>query len=192
MSKKFFTTFDVAELCGVVHTTVIRWIEEGKLTAYETPGGHRRIPAEHLLRFMKNLNIPIPQSLSETPVSVLVIDDEEPVLKMIQNIMKHYLPDIQVRICLNGIEALVAIGKQPPDLIIMDVIMPEMDGIQMCQRLKASPETSAIKIIAMSGKKLSQEQLQFITQNTDYFMQKPFSPQFLAEKICKILNFPAS
>ena len=63
--KKFLTTSDAAQICGVAHTTVIRWITEGKLKAHETPGGHRRIVQGDLVLFMKQFNMPVPGSLGE-------------------------------------------------------------------------------------------------------------------------------
>jgi excisionase family DNA binding protein len=190
MTKKFFTTCEAADLCGVAHTTVIRWISEGKLKAYETPGGHRRIPLAQLITFMKKFHIPMPDSLAEKPFYILVIDDEKDICNMIKSAFEEFLGTVEVRTCANGIDALVMIGKEHPSLIILDVLMPEMDGVQMCQKLKESKDTEDIKIIAMSGKKLSEEQQSFLAKNSNHFVKKPFSPSAMVDKAKELLDLP--
>lgn len=188
MVKKFYTTCEAADLCGVAHTTVIRWITEGKLKAYETPGGHRRIPANNLAAFMSEYKMPLPDCLKRQIPYVLVIDDESDICKVIETSFAQHLGSLTVRSCANGIDALVLIGKEKPSLIIMDVIMPEMDGVQMCQKLRASEDTADIKIIAMSGKKLNAEQQAFLSGNINCFIKKPFMPSAMVEKAKELLN----
>lgn len=186
--KKFFTTFEVAKLCGVAHTTVIRWVTDKKLKAHETPGGHRRISYEDLLAFMNKFGIPIPDSFETKPVSVIAIDDEPAVLAMIKEAFRQISPKIQLITYTNPVEALMAIGKNPPHLIIMDILMPGMDGIQMCIKLKTSKDTSKVKIIAITGKELSEQEEEFLKQNADFLMKKPLSPGALVKESKKLLN----
>jgi CheY-like chemotaxis protein len=80
-------------------------------------------------------------------------------------------------------EALVMLGKSNFDLIILDVIMPGMDGIQFCRTIRKNPDTTGIKIIAITGKQLSEEQEYYLNVNAMCILKKPFLPSVLLEKV---------
>lgn len=184
--KKFFTTSEMAQICGVAHTTVIRWIGEGKLKAHETPGGHRRIEGGDLLEFLKRFNIPVPASLSNDRFRVLAVDDEKVMLSMIRKMFDGCPDGIELHLATHGMAALMLIGKVPFDLVILDVVMPDMDGIEVCRALRRNPDTADMKIIAMSGKPLSEEQEDYLGRNTECLLKKPFSPSLLLELVYEI------
>lgn len=184
--KKFFTTSEMAEVCGVAHTTVIRWIAEGKLKAHETPGGHRRIERGDLLDFLKRFNMPVPASFEEPRFRVLVVDDEKIMLSMIRKMFEGYPGGLELHMATHGMAALMLIGKVPFDMVILDVIMPDMDGIEVCKALKRNPDTAAMKLIAITGKQLSDEQEEYLSRNVECLLRKPFTPSALLEKISEI------
>ena len=181
--KKFLTTSDVAQICGVAHTTVIRWITEGKLKAHETPGGHRRIDQSDLAFFMKQFNMPVPGSLRDGRFRILAVDDEKPVLSMLRRMFSQYLDEIDFYATPNCMEALVLMGRSSFDLLILDVGMPDMDGIQVCKTIKSNPDTAGIRIMVITGKELSEEQDEFLKSNAEAVIKKPFSPAVLMEKV---------
>lgn len=182
--KKFFTTSEAAQICGVAHTTVIRWIGEGKLKAHETPGGHRRIESKDLLGFLKRFGIPVPDSLAaEHPFRVLAVDDEKVMLSMLRKMVDASPDKIELHLATHGMAALMLIGKIHFNVIILDVVMPDMDGIEVCKALKRNPDTAGMKIIAMTGKPLSEEQEEYLERNTECLLKKPFSPSLLLELI---------
>lgn len=185
--KRFFTTSEAAQICGVAHTTVIRWISEGKLKAHETPGGHRRIQHEELAAFMKQFDIPVPDSFGDARQRILAVDDDKHVLAMIRSAFTPLAKEIDLCCTTNGMEALVMLGKKPFDLIILDIVMPGMDGIQFCKTLKNNPDTHAIKIIAITGKQLSEEQEYYINTNAMCVLRKPFLPSVLIKKALELL-----
>lgn len=174
MERDFFTTFEVGKLCQVYHTTVINWINKGQLKAYTTPGKHRRIQKNDLLDFMRKFNIHIPPELQDQK-KILVVDDDKSMLRLIERAFSKNSSTIQVQLISNGVEALVSVGKEIPDLIILDIVMPGMDGIEVCRTLKSNPQTEKIKIIVISGVKISEEQEKFLKKNVDEIFQKPFS-----------------
>jgi excisionase family DNA binding protein len=181
--KKIFATSEMAQICGVAHTTVIRWIGEGELKAHEAPGGHRCIEGEDLICSMKRFNMPVPASLTDARARVLVVDDEKVMLSMIQKKIAGNKGEIELHLATHGMAALMLIGKIPFNLVILDVAMPDMDGIEVCRALKRNPDTSAIKIIAITGKQLSEEQEEYLERNTECLLKKPFSPAVLLEKV---------
>lgn len=181
--KKFFTTTEAAGICGVAHTTVIRWIAEGKLRAHETPGGHRRIEKEDLAAFLKRFNMPAPDSLGGGPFRVLVVDDDKRMLSMIGKLFTEHLRGVELHTAERGMAALLLLGKARFDLVVLDVIMPDMDGIEVCRALGRDPATADIRIIAMTGKQLTEDQEAYLQRNTEGLLKKPFAPDALLARV---------
>lgn len=181
--KKFFTTSEIAGLCGVVHATVISWITEGKLAAHETPGGHRRVERLELLAFLKRFNMPVPAALENARFRVLVVDDDELMLSMIRKLFDGYPAELELQMATHGMAALILLGKTPFDLVILDVTMPDMDGVEVCKALKRDPDTAAVRIIAITGRQLSGEQEEYLDGNVECVLRKPFAASALLERI---------
>jgi len=192
MDKDVFTTFEVGRLCRVYHTTVINWINKGQLKAYATPGRHRRIERDDLIGFMKQFNIRIPKELGGGKPGVMIVDDDKHILRLLKRAFESAFHAVDLRLMENGIEALVSVGKDIPDLIVLDVVMPGMDGIEVCKVLRSRPETKIIKIIAITGERLSDEQENFLRSNVDHVFKKPFSPIKLAGAAAALLGSDVS
>jgi excisionase family DNA binding protein len=192
MSEQFgertFTTFEVARLCGVFHTTVINWVNKGKLKARVTPGGHRRIPITELVPFMKKYDMPVPADVADPHQHVLILDDEPMMTRLIEKGFQKHKDRFVVQLSNNPVDGLVQVGKKLPDLLIMDLMMPVMDGFQVCQILKSNPATKDMKIIAISGRKLTAAQQDFLAKNVDQFMQKPFEMNDLISAVERHLS----
>jgi excisionase family DNA binding protein len=188
MAKKTYTTFEVGEICGVYPTTVINWVNQKKLGAFVTPGGHRRIRREILVEFLKKYNFPTPVELLGTRRRVLIVDDDPGFAKMLQKAFQRHAEQFDSEVVPNGIEALVRLGKNPPDMIILDVVMPAVDGSTVCATLRANPETRGIRILAVTGKALSDEQKKFIRSKSDGLYRKPFDPNSLVRRAAEVLR----
>ncbi|MFI5363568.1 MAG: response regulator [Elusimicrobiota bacterium] len=186
--ERTFTTFEVARLCGVFHTTVINWVNKGKLKARTTPGGHRRIPLSELIPFMKKHDMPIPADLGDSLSRILVLDDEPVMTRLIEKGFAKRKDKYAVHVSNNPVDALIQIGKKLPDMLVMDLMMPVMDGFQVCQILKSSPATKDMKIVAISGRKLTSLQQDFLAKNVDLFLQKPFDMNVLIDAVDRILG----
>ncbi len=172
ITERAFSTFEVAKVCGVFHTTVINWVNKGKLKARVTPGGHRRIAMPELIDFMKRFEMPIPEDLKQKAKKILIVEDDPAVQRMLQRTLQA-LPGVEIQTCVGGLEALMAIGKDAPDLLILDIRIPQVDGIEVCKVLKSSEHTKPIKIIAITGEPLPTEAEEFLKPQVDGFFQKP-------------------
>jgi two-component system, OmpR family, response regulator VicR len=151
MPDKTYTTSEIAKICDVYPSSVIHWINAGKLKAYSTPGRHHRVTREDLLVFLKSLNVPIPPDLQDGRAKTALIVEDDPELAPIL-IKACAERGFVVEACDNGVEALIRLGQTPaPDVVILDIVLPKMDGEQICRILKAKPETRGIKIVAISG-----------------------------------------
>ena len=169
----FYTTFEISQICGVNPTTVQNWIKGKKLKAFQTPGGHRRIRREDLISFMKEFGMPLPSELSQNPPTVLIVDDETDILDMLEALMRSGNGSVNVSKAQSGVDALLMIGESKPNLLILDIRMPGMNGYEVCQKLKSSPNTQTIKIVAISGDHSPAVRDRILDAGADLFFTKP-------------------
>jgi excisionase family DNA binding protein len=173
LERLFFTTFEISQICGVNPTTVQNWVKSKKLKAFKTPGGHRRVQREDLIAFMKEFGMPFPEGFSQNPPLVMIVDDEIDILDMLEDLIKSGENEINVVRAQSGVAALLMIGEYKPDLLIVDMMMPGMNGIEVCQKLRASPSTQNIKIVAISGDHNPALKERILTAGADLFFTKP-------------------
>lgn len=171
--RLFFTTFEISEICGVNPTTVQNWVKSKKLKAFKTPGGHRRVRKEDLIDFMKEFGMPFPEGFSQHPPLVMIVDDETDILDLLEDLLKSAETEINVVRAQSGIAALLMIGEFKPDLLIVDMMMPGMNGIEVCNKIKSSPSTQNIKIIAISGDHNPVLRERILNAGADKFFTKP-------------------
>lgn len=151
MAANTFSTFAIAEMLHVDPGSVANWIDQGLLKAHRTPGGHRRVVAENLVEFLREHKMPIPPELSTTPVRILVVDDEEAVAKLIARAIRSQHPDYEVIEANDGFRAGTTIATVRPDVVILDLRMPGMDGYEVCRMIKAQEATRHAEVIAMTA-----------------------------------------
>ncbi len=133
-------------------SSVVKWVNEGLLPAYRTPGGHRRIRRADLVSFLRGNGMFIPPELGGGVTRVLMVDDDVRLLSAFARAMRAHADRIELEVVQSGIEALVKVGAAKPDVLIIDIHMPEVDGFEVCRRLKEKPETEHIDVLMMTGK----------------------------------------
>src|SRR3989339_813162 len=179
------TTFQVSKLLHVDITTVIDWIDSGKIPAYKTPGGHRRIEIKDLLEFLKKYRMPIPEELS-TAVDVQknqIIKQPQNNIKKISIVIKKYFNNIEIELESEGFLAGKKIVEFKPDLLILDIRLPGMDGFEVLKQLKK--EKMKIIVITAFPTKLIREKI--ITAGADGYLIKPFTAEELKQKVENLL-----
>jgi excisionase family DNA binding protein len=184
----YFTTFEISQICGVNPTTVQNWVKGKKLHAFQTPGGHRRVHREDLVAFLKEFGMPIPAELSQNSPLILIVDDEIDILDMLEALMGTGDEEIKVEKATNGVEALLMIGETKPDLLILDIMIPGMNGLDVCRKLKASPATLNIKIVAISGDHDPAVRDRVLGAGADCFFTKPLQLIEFREKCISLLQ----
>ncbi len=184
--KRFLTTGEIARYCAVSHLTVTNWIRAGKLFASRTPGGHSRIRREDLLRFLIEHNFPVPQELVKEGKQILVVDDERPLAEMMAHALRE--EGYQVSVAFDGYEAGLKMATLEPDLLVLDLIMPGLDGFSICQRVKANSDGKRTKIIAITGFVQEDNLAKAIECGADLCLEKPFPLQTLQEMAAKLLG----
>jgi excisionase family DNA binding protein len=189
--KLYYTTFKISRMCGVNPTTVQNWIKEKKLRAFQTPGGHRRVTREDLIVFLKKFGMPVPPELDKAPPLVLVVDDEADVLTMVEELFKSGNRNLEVATAQSGIEALIMIGERKPDLLILDLKMPGMNGYEVCGKLKGNPATRNIRIVAISGDLNPGVRQRIVGKGADLFFTKPLDLVDFRDRCYGLLNLMA-
>jgi len=147
--KEAYTTGDVAKLCQVTINTVVKWIESGELIGYKLPSGARRIKHRDLLEFMRRRGIPT-DAIEGEGFKVLVVDDDEEILKMLRRVFTRK-KGYTLFEATKGFEAGFIASKEKPDVVFLDIALPDIDGRKVVEMMRASEELKETKIIAMTG-----------------------------------------
>ncbi len=152
VSNAFLTSHAVADLIGVSPSTVLSWIDKGLLPAFRTPGGHRRVEPMVLVEFLRNHQMPVPRTLLPQAKRMLLIDDDATFLRSTKRQLKQNFPELDVEMAEGPVEGLLRIGTDRPDAVLLDAMMPGMDGVEVCRQIRQNPATSEIAIIALTGR----------------------------------------
>jgi len=120
--------------------------------------------------------------------TILVIDDEPSIGRVVQ--FKLQQEGFKVRIATDGLEGLAKVKEEKPDLILLDLMMPGMDGFEVCRRLRASPETATTPVIILSARGQEMDRIRGIELGVLDFFTKPFSPQKLLERVKELFKGP--
>ena len=171
-ADSLLTSHQAGSLIQVNPSSINKWVKEGRIPAFRTPGGHRRIRAGDLVAFLNTHNMPVPRTLS--PASrqrLLIVDDDAKQLASLE--LKPYASRIDVALCTNGIEALVKVGSFRPHMIVLDVYMPHLDGLEVCRKLRANAETQAIDVVMATAQLTSELEKKALEAGARRVMSKP-------------------
>ncbi len=144
----YLTTGEAARMCGVGVNTIKRWIRQGRLPYMQTPGGHWRLPRRDFLRFIASMR----PARSEVVSRVLVVDDDAQTCDFIGGAIACASIDCEVECAHDGYTGLIQIGRLRPALLVLDIMMPEINGLELLHRLRSRPELCAgMKILVYTG-----------------------------------------
>lgn len=187
MLKDVLTTMQAARCCKTSQMTISRWIKSGKIKAYKTPGGHNRIIKEDLFEFMKENDMPIPEELELFRKNILIVDDDEEVRDGIANYLRMNSFNFQVATAEDGYEAGLMVSQFKPDLIVLDLVMPKMDGFKVCEKIKRNPLTKNIKLLVLTGYANKKNIKRAYDCGADKVLSKPVEMEQLYEEIKSLM-----
>ncbi|HBG61979.1 MAG TPA: hypothetical protein DDX37_09145 [Candidatus Omnitrophica bacterium] len=192
MKRKTLTSYDIAEYCDIAPRTAVQWISEGKIKAYRTPGNHFRVKMEDFILFLKEYNIPIPEELEPLDIKnkkkkILIVDDDKNMALTIERTLK-LKGRYNLELALDGFDAGRKVVEFKPDLVILDIRMPGMDGYAVTKRIKSIPELSCMKIIAISAFFEQDGKEKILLLGADTCLDKPFDKEKLLGEIKKLLG----
>lgn len=186
-NKKLYTTHEVAQLLGVTPITVIRWIEGGKFKCFTTVGGHRRIEHEELVQFAQTYNLPWQgdeEVQSRANFIVLAVDDEPDSLEVLRDMLSD-MKGITLLEVSNAFTAGAKLVEERPDLVLLDFLMPELDGFEFTKFMREDARFKDVPIIAVSGLKDGADLDKMKEAGVNDILSKPYTQDMLVEKIEK-------
>ena len=181
----YYTTHQVARFLGVSLPTVVNWVNSGLLAAHRTPGGHRRIAHSDIIAFARENDYPIARELlrhSDRTPRVLVVDDEKDFSDMVREFLTLQ-GELEVEVADSGFQAGFTVARFEPDLILMDLMMPGMDGFEAHRLLRGDDETRNIPVIACTGFDDPDIARRIDEEGFDGFIHKPLKLDELLELI---------
>ena len=189
--KTVYTTGDAAKICKVSQQTIIRCFDTGQLKGFRVPGSRfRRIPRDKLIEFMRENSIPT-DALESQLRKILIVDDDVEIVTLIQDMLERD-GRFEVRAANNGFDAGMMVKEYHPDLIVLDVMLPDINGKEVCQRVRNDKTMDDVRIICISGM-VEENRIQDLRNSgADEFLAKPFDVDVLQKNICHLLEMEAS
>ena len=182
--KSFLTPNEVAELMMVAPVTVRSWAQKGLLAAKVTPGGHRRFLKSEVERFMLESGFVPGDEVKPSAPRVLIVDDDPVMTTYLQGIIEDFDTSFVTEIAGTGFEAGTKIHTFMPDVVLLDLMLPDIDGFKVCALIKNEAATQHIRVIAISGNTSAENVSRILEAGAEKCLAKPFDP----EDIVKILS----
>jgi len=185
--KTVFTTGEAAKICKVSQQTIIRCFDSGQLKGFRVPGSRfRRIPRDQLYNFMRDNGIPT-DALESGKRKVLLVDDDLDLVELITDVLERDTR-FEVRSVNNGFDAGMMVKEYHPDLIVLDVMLPDINGREVCQRVRSDKSMDDVRIICISGMVEEDKIAELKTSGANDFLHKPFEVEQLLERMCQQLD----
>ena len=183
--QKAFTTFEAAKICHVTHHSIKNWIKQGLIKASRTPGGHYRILEEDLDRFREKYDM-FPREKGPSQRRVMIVDDDPDALALMENILTD--DGFELVKVSNATEVGLKAAQMGPDLILLDFLMPEINGFEVCKALRDNELTRSIPIMAVTCLTKEQDIERIFECGADEYLAKPFRVDHLLEKVRDLIG----
>lgn len=187
--EDIFTVFQASKYCNVSSKTIINWIEAGYIDAYKTVGGHRRIKKTDLETFMRGQGIPIPErETDDERKRILIVDDDPIIVETIVQALEEEEYNYEIISASDGFEAGLQVNHFRPHLLILDIMMPDIKGYEVCKKIKSSEDTKDTRIIVLSAY-LDEEKFKKMKEyGADLCFSKPLPLPQLRKEVAQMLG----
>ena len=184
----WLTLGQAAKHLGVAQSTIRKWSDSGRVPAFYTPGGHRRYRRADLDVFLSQSGgVTAPaRGFNGGPKTILIVDDDPRLREFVR--VNLEMEGYTVREAGSAEEGLAALEEEPPDLILLDVMMPQVDGWEMLRRVQEQHGVGSIPVIMFSGKVDEEDMKGAAARGAQGFIGKPFNPQQLIESTKQLLS----
>jgi excisionase family DNA binding protein len=151
--KPYLSTGEIAHICHMSRASVFNWIKTGKLKASRVPGGKYKIFRRDFLGFMKKADLLalVEEDSRPRETRILIVDNQPEIIETIKTFIEKNRPNFYVTGTTSGFEAGQLVHSFKPDVVILDIVMPEIDGFTVCRKIKSEPTTRGINVIAVTG-----------------------------------------
>ena len=183
--KSVYTTGEAAKICKLSQQTIIRCFDNGKLKGFRVPGSKfRRIPHDSLVKFMTDYNIPL-AGFGDDRIRVLVVDDDPQIIELFVDVLESD-PRFDVATATTGYDAGMVTHEFRPDVVVLDYMLPDVNGNVVCETIRSKPDLRQIKILIISGMVDRAEVDSLMKAGADDFIKKPFNIDNVLERIISL------
>jgi len=183
--KAVYTTGQAAEICKLSQQTIIRCFDNDQLKGFRVPGSKfRRIPHKDLLAFMQANGIPM-DGFADDKIRVLVVDDDPDIIDLFVDALDSD-PRLEVATARTGYDAGVMTQQFHPDIVVLDYMLPDVNGNVVCRTIRSNPELSRIKIVIISGVINRADIDSLLAEGADDYIKKPFNIEKVVERIVEL------
>jgi len=173
-SAEALSTHDVAEFCGVTPRTVLRWVDAGVLPGFLTGGGRRRVLRDDLARFMQGRGMALPPDLQSQRLRVAIVDDDQLHVQMMERALRSLGPRLELQTAADGFAAGALLYSFRPHLVLLDLVMPGLDGFDVCRRIRAAPEFASTGVVVVTAHTSPAVRRRLSELGADDCLTKPF------------------
>ena len=186
---EMLTVSQASKYSSVPTKTILSWIESGDLPAQKTVGGHRRIKKEDLDQVLKKKALPLPEEEAMgIRKRILVVDDDKIIVETIVQALEEDEYGYELISAADGFEAAMQVSHFKPHLLILDIMMPDINGYEVCRKIKSDPAVKEIKIIVLSAYLNEETFEQMKTNGADACFSKPLPLAQLKHEVAKLLG----
>lgn len=179
-TKDYYTPNEVAQLFMVSPVTVRQWAQKGLLSAALTAGGHRRFLRQELLRFADERGLSL-NWIVQGKARVLIVEDDEHVATFLYELLRGHDGIDALETAANGFEAGRKVHSFEPSMVLLDLMMPGIDGFEVCRTLKQDPATRHIRVLAMTGYASADNIERIMNAGAEVCLEKPIDTGRLLE-----------
>ena len=188
MEKKLLTTNEAAAYLGVSRSSLANWIRQGRISGGVTPGGHYRFTEAELDEFARSRGLEIPKKAparAEGPKRILVVDDDEAFCEYVRDALEAFR-DYELREAHDGMEGAMTAGSWKPDLLILDIRMPSMNGTELLRLIRSNPDMSGVRVLVASAHLSDERKAELDPLGPDLILDKPVHLAKLVASIQKL------
>ncbi len=183
--QKAYTTFEAAKICHVTHHSIKNWIKQGLIKASRTPGGHYRILEVDLDKFREKYDM-FPREKGPTKKRVMVVDDDPDTLALMEKVLSD--EGFELVKVSNATEVGLKAAQMSPDLILLDFLMPEINGFEVCKALRDNDMTRSIPIMAVTCLTKERDIERIFASGADEYLAKPFKIDQMLDKVRELIG----
>ena len=181
-AKGYLTPREVADLLMVSPITVRQWAQKGWLEAQTTPGGHRRFLHRHVEVFARHRGLTLNQG-DDDSTRVLIVDDDEQFSNFLVEALSELAESVTTEVAQSGFEAGQKVHTFSPHIVLLDLMMPGLDGFAVCRQIKESPVTRGIDVIAVTGFHTPENADRIISAGARACLGKPVDLEMLTREM---------
>ena len=185
--KSVFTTGEAAKICRLSQQTIIRCFDSGQLEGFRVPGSKfRRIPRQSLIDFMNANHIPL-EGFGDERIKILIVDDDPEIIELFADALGGD-GRFEIGTASSGYDAGVMTQQLLPDVVVLDYMLPDINGHVVCRTIREHPDLSHIKIICISGLASESDVQKLLAAGANEFVRKPFNVSDLIQRIIELVR----